>query len=148
MSVEQHQSVRQHVDRHLTMRLRMFCVIFPLKLGIIVFEVVYDRIEIGLVLEGIMIGLIIGLIFSRIYHLKWDEQTSTVVSQINWVGGIILTLYAILMICRIWVEASTLATFGLCISAGFMPGRLIGVRRGILKTLQALEISKSIPKKD
>ena len=147
MSVEQHKSIRQQVDRHLTMRLRMFCVIFPVKLGLIVIEVVNDQIEIGIVLEGIVIGLIIGLIISRIYHLNWDEQNSRVVSQINWIGGIILTLYAILMICRYWVEASTLATFGLCISAGFMPGRLIGVRRDILKTLQAFEISKSISKK-
>ena len=106
------------------MRLRIFCVIFPIKLG-----------------------LIIGLIISRIYHLNLDEQTSRVVSQINWIGGTILTLYTILMICRYWVEASTLVTFGLCISAGFMPGRLIGVCQGVIKTLQVFEISKSIANK-
>ncbi len=128
------------------MRLMIFCGLFPVKLGLIVLEVVNNQIEIGLVLVGIVIGLIIGLIISRIYDLNWDEKTSKVVSQINWVGGIILMLYAVLMICRYWVEASTLATFGLCLSAGFMPGRLIGVRRGIIKTLQELEYSKLISK--
>jgi hypothetical protein len=41
-----------------------------------------------------------------------------------------------------WIQASTLAVFGLSVSAGLMLGRIIGARRGILKALQALGILK------
>jgi len=141
MSVEKYQSVSQHLDGRLIWRLRVFCVIFPVKLELIVLEVVDDQIEVGLVFGGIVIGVILGMVMSHIYHLSWDDQTSRVVAQINWIGGIFLALYIVLLIGRYWIGTPTVVTFGLCISAGFMLGRLVGVRRGVLKIVQVLQIS-------
>ena len=138
---------RKHIDRRLIVRLRLYCITCLVMFGIIVIDAHRHMIGIGLAIGGTLIGIVIGIAVSRIYHLSWDEHTTKIIAQIDWIGGAILLLYLAFMVCRDrifahWIQASTLAAFGLCISAGLMLGRVIGARHGIMKTLQALGILK------
>lgn len=92
-------------------------------------------------------GLVLGIVVSRMYRLSWDEQTTKVVAQIDWIGGVILGLYITFIFFRDWffghwLQGATLVEFGLCISAGLMLGRVLGARRGISITLQSLGVMK------
>ena len=147
MVVQKYQPVRKHIDRRLIVRVKFFCITCLVMFGVIVAEVLRHKIGIGLAVEGIVIGLVIGVVVSRMYHVSWDEQTTKVVAQIDWFGGVILGLYIIFLFLRDWFfghwfQGSSLAEFCLCISAGLMLGRVLGARRGILITLQALGILK------
>ncbi len=147
MLAQERLPIREHIDRRLLKRMRLFCIICLVMIGVIIIDVLRNIIGIQLAVEGIIIGIVIGIVVSRMYHLSWDEQNTKVVAQIDWVGGFILALYIIFMICRDWffehwIQAATMAAFGLSISAGSMIGRVISTRRSILKTLRALGISK------
>jgi hypothetical protein len=139
--------IREHLDRRLVMQLRLFCAIFLVISGLIIVAVIRQTIEIKFAFGGILTGLVIGIVLSRMHHLTWDEQAAKVVGQIDWIGGVILTLYIVFLLGRDWlfghwVQAGFLMTLGLCLSAGTMFGRVFGVRHGILKILEALALVK------
>jgi len=145
MAVQKVHPARQHIDHRLIVRLRLYCITCLVMLGVIVVEIVRHKIGVTLAAGGIAIGLVLGIVVSRMYRLSWDEQTTKVVAQIDWIGGGILGLYITFIFFRDWLfghwlQGSTLVEFGLCISAGLMLGRVLGARRGISVTLQALGI--------
>lgn len=145
MAVQKVHPARQHIDHRLIVRLRLYCITCLVMLGVIVVEIVRHKIGVTLAAGGIAIGLVLGIVVSRMYRLSWDEQTTKVVAQIDWIGGAILGLYITFIFFRDWLfghwlQGSTLVEFGLCISAGLMLGRVLGARRGISVTLQALGI--------
>ncbi len=145
MAVQKVHPARQHIDHRLIVRLRLYCITCLVMLGVIVVEIVRHKIGATLAAGGIAIGLVLGIVVSRMYRLSWDEQTTKVVAQIDWIGGGILGLYITFIFFRDWIfghwlQGSTLVEFGLCISAGLMLGRVLGARRGISVTLQALGI--------
>ena len=145
MAVQKVHPARQHIDHRLIVRLRLYCITCLVMLGVIVAEVIRQKITIGLSFTGIVIGLVLGIVVSRMYRLSWDEQSTKVVAHIDWIGGVILGLYITFIFFRDWLfghwlQGSTLVEFGLCISAGLMLGRVLGARRGISVTLQALGI--------
>ncbi len=74
-----------------------------------------------------------------------DEKTNSVLSRVDWVGGVILLLYIIFLVYRNrlaapWVAQSYLGAFTLSISAGIMLGRIPGTLRGIWKLMAALSL--------
>ena len=145
MAVQKVHPARQHIDRRLIVRLRLYCITCLVMLGVIVVEVVRHKIGVTLAAGGIAIGLVLGIVVSRMYRLSWDEQTTKVVAQIDWIGGGILGLYITFIFFRDWffghwLKGSTLVEFGLCISAGLMLGRVLGARHGISIALQSLGI--------
>jgi len=145
MAVQKVHPARQHIDRRLIVRLRLYCITCLVMLGVIVVEIVRHKIGVTLAAGGIAIGLVLGIVVSRMYRLSWDEQTTKVVAQIDWIGGGILGLYITFIFFRDWIfghwlQGSTLVEFGLCISAGLMLGRVLGARHGISIALQSLGI--------
>ena len=147
MSLQKYHLVRQHIDHHLSLRLRIYLFICLTMIVLIIVDVLRDTIGAGLATIGIVLGMVLGLIVSRMYQLKWDEETTKVIAQIDWVGGIILVLYIAFLFSRDWlfghwVQAATLAAFGLSVTAGSMFARIIFARHGIHKTLQAISVLK------
>jgi hypothetical protein len=145
MAVQKVHPARQHIDHRLIVRLRLYCITCLVMLGVIVVEIVRHKMGITLAAGGIAIGLVLGIVVSRMYRLSWDEQTTKVVAQIDWIGGGILGLYITFIFFRDWffghwLQGSTLVEFGLCISAGLMLGRVLGARHGISIVLQSLGI--------
>ena len=133
----------QHIDRSLSIRLRMYCIIYLITLGMIIVDIFRHKISFGLAFGGILFGVLLGVVMSRTSRLSWDEEATKVVANIDWIGGIILAAYFVFMLGRDWffghwVRSATLAVFGISILVGKMFGRIFGIRRGIRKTLQAL----------
>lgn len=132
-------------DRRLKIRLRVFCGIWALYVFFICESLIRNEINVGLVVIGGLSGIIPGLILSRMHRIQWDEQSEKIVSRLDWTGAAILILYLLFLYERTWffghwVHSERLATFCLCVSAGTMTGRVLGIRRGFRKIMRALEL--------
>lgn len=142
------QQLRENLSRRLLFRLRVFVVIWLATVLVIAINVFRFDVSIGPVVTGILLGLVIGIIVSRKYRLSWDEESAQVIAQVDWVGGIILAAYILLIIGRKWIfghwiHAAPLAVFCLCISAGSLLGRFVGTASGVRHLLQACGIGNS-----
>jgi hypothetical protein len=135
----------QYIDQRIITRLRIYLVVMLVMLAVILFEVIKGSFSILLAIGGIIIGLGVGTIVSRTYNLSWDQETNNVISQIDWIGAIILVCYLIFIFTKTqflgyWVQGSPLFAIILGITAVTMLGRVMGTKRSINAILQALEI--------
>jgi len=147
MTPKVNQLIRQHVDRRILIQLRIFTIIFLVMVGVVVADLLRNKLSLNLALVGILIGIVLGGVRSRMYCFSWDEQAMKVVARIDLIGGIILALYLAFMVGRnwlfeYWLQATTIAAFGLAVSAGTMFGRVLGTSRGVQKILQAVGVFK------
>ncbi len=113
----------------------MYSVVFVIMLGIAVYNVARGDLSLWL-------GIGVGLVISRMFRLSWDEESSTVISRIDWLGGAILAAYVLFALFRNrlfshWVSGPALAAFTLSLVAGTMLGRVFGTVRGIRRILRA-----------
>jgi hypothetical protein len=112
-------------------------------LFVIVFEVLRGIFSIQWALIGVLIGLVVGTIVSRMYSLSWDEETNTVIANMDRIGVIILVAYLIWEFTKsqffgYWVEGNTLFAIILGITAGSMLVRVLSNKRNIELILEAL----------
>ena len=133
---------RDHVERKLLFRLRIFAVIALVMLIAVAVSTWRSQIDPWWTFGSLIGGTLVGLFVSRMFRLSWDEAGSAVVGRIDWVGGVILALYLVFALGRTWLfghwlEGATLAAVTLSLSAGVMVGRVLGMRRGVRKILSA-----------
>lgn len=138
-------AVIPYLDKRLVRRIRIYTLIMLIMLLVILFEVLQGTFSISWAVGGILIGLGIGTLVSRMYHLNWDEDTSQVISQIDWVGGVILVCYLIFVFTRThylsyWVQGVPLMGLIFSLTAGTMLGRVLITEHGIKKILKSWDI--------
>lgn len=131
-----------HVNKRLRFRVVLYFLISFVMIGIVLFDVWKGQVSLTLALLGIVVGGLIGIVASRMFHIRWDEQTSQIVSKFDTFGIIILLCYMAFsidrqMILGIFVHGHSLAAFSLSVVAGTMLGRAIGTGRSINKILLA-----------
>ncbi len=134
-----------YLDKRLIFRLRIYTLVMIFMLLVISGEVLSGTFSVAWALGGILIGLGVGILATRMYRLSWDEDTSHVISRIDWIGGIILICYLIFVFTRTyylsyWVQGTPLMGIIFSITAGTMLGRVLGTRRGIQKVLKTWHI--------
>jgi len=134
-----------YLDKRLIFRLRIYTLVMIFMLLVISGEVFSGTFSVAWALGGILIGLGVGTLATRMYRLSWDENTSHVISRIDWIGGIILICYLIFVFTRTyylsyWVQGAPLMGIIFSITAGTMLGRVLGTRRGIKKVLKTWHI--------
>jgi hypothetical protein len=142
--------ISKHLDPRLIKRLRIYTLIMVFMLLVIIYEVIAGTFSVPWALGGILIGLGIGTLVSRMYHLSWDEKTSNVIGQIDWIGGIILICYLIFVFTRVhylsyWIQGPPLMGLVFSLTAGTMLGRVLSTEHGIkriLKTWDVLDLRK------
>ncbi len=132
-------------DKRLIFRLRIYTLVMIFMLLVISGEVLSGTFSVAWALGGILIGLGVGTLATRMYRLSWDEDTSHVISRIDWIGGIILICYLTFVFTRTyylsyWVQGAPLMGIIFSITAGTMLGRVLGTRRGINKVLKTWHI--------
>jgi uncharacterized membrane protein YagU involved in acid resistance len=103
----------------------------------VAYEVLLGTITIQLAILGIVGGLIIGAIVGRMFRLNWDEDTSTVIGYVDWIGAVILIIYLIFIFARAQYLGLALI---LSITAGTMLGRVLSTRHNLNKILRAWKI--------
>jgi len=134
-----------YLDKRLIFRLRIYTLVMIFMLLVISGEVFSVTFSVAWARGGILIGLGVGTLATRMYRLSWDENTSHVISRIDWIGGIILIYYLIFVFTRTyylsyWVQGAPLMGIIFSITAGTMLGRVLGTRRGIKKVLKTWHI--------
>ena len=135
----------EKIDWKLMMRLRIYLLVMFAILAVIIFEVINGTFSIQWALVGILIGLVVGTIVTRMYNLSWDEETNSVIGEMDSIGVVILLGYLIWEFTKsnflgYWVEGSILSAIILGITAGSMLARVLRNKRSIEQILKALEI--------
>jgi heme/copper-type cytochrome/quinol oxidase subunit 4 len=134
---------REHLDRRLLLRLRFYFILMLIEFAIIVYEVLLGGVALTSTLFFGAVGLIIGIIMARRFHLGWDEKTNTVAGSTDVIGAIILVCYLIFVfykpdILGLYEQGHQLLVALLALSAGTQLGRIISMRRGVIKLQQAV----------
>lgn len=147
MKKEDKSAVIPYLDKRLVRRLRIYTVVMLIMLLVIIFEVLRGAFTAAWAGGGILIGLGIGTIISRMYSLKWDEDTSQVISRIDWIGAVILVCYLIFVFTRThylsyWIHGTPLLGLIFSLTAGTMLGRVLSTEHGIKKILKTWDILK------
>ncbi len=134
---------REHVDRHLLIRLRFYFLVMLITFAVIVFEVLNGSFAPAPAVVFVVVGLAVGIILTRRFHLSWDEKTNTVVGSTDVIGAIILACYVIFVLARpdifgLYAQGQQLLIAIVAISAGTQLGRIIGTRHGIKRLQQTV----------
>lgn len=135
----------KYLDQRLIKRLRIYTIVMVVMLLVIIYEVLTGTFSISWALGGMLIGLGIGTLVSRMYRLSWDEDTSNVIGQIDWIGAIILICYLVFVFTRThylsyWLQGPPLMGLVFSLTAGTMLGRVMTTERGIKRILRTWNI--------
>ena len=138
-------AVIPYLDKRLVRRIRIYSLVMIIMLLVIILEVLQGVFTISWAVGGILIGLGIGTLVSRMYSLNWDEETSQVISRIDWIGGVILVCYLTFVFTRThylsyWVQGAPLMGLIFSLTAGTMLGRVLSTEHGIKKILKTWDI--------
>jgi hypothetical protein len=113
--------------------------------GIVLYEIFKNTLPLEFAVVGIFIGLFVGIISARMYNLSWNHDAKKIVSRLDMLGIIILTVYIVFAIFRTklisyFVQGPVVGAISFSIIAGIMIGRVIGTRNAIIEILQEREI--------
>lgn len=132
---------KQHIDKKLIFRLRMFLLILTAMCGIVIYDVVTEAIGWLLVLTGIAVGVVLGYAVGYLSEVRWHEETSKVIGRMDKIGGVALVLYMLFSISRRWIfghwiHGPALTAFSFSIVLGVMLGRFLSTRIKIVRILK------------
>lgn len=134
-------NAKQHVERKLIIRLRIFFIVFIVLIGIIVYEINRQYLPAAACIGAIMLGVLIGAVFVRRKRIYWEEETARVIARMDRLGIGLLIIYIIFAISRHWLlhqwlHGDELTAFSLSLAAGAMLGRLLSMRSQIRQILK------------
>ncbi|AUB56271.1 MULTISPECIES: hypothetical protein [Methanobacterium] len=135
----------KYLDQRLIKRLRIYTIVMVVMLLVIIYEVITGTFSISWALGGVLIGLGIGTLVSRVYRLSWDDETSNVIGQMDWIGAIILICYLVFVFTRThylsyWLQGPPLMGLVFSLTAGTMMGRVMSTERGVKRILRTWNI--------
>lgn len=142
MHKEKREHVRKHIDKKLTRRLKMYAIISLIIIGIELYYIITGGIERYIAIGLFMISILLGIIFSRMFSIFRDDNVQQVVSRIDTIGWFILGFYILFSIARQYILNSFAIESGLIfgatfsIVAGLMLGRVLGMKKKIVKVLK------------
>ncbi len=134
MTAEQHQSdtLRELISPKIRVQTRLFFLIAAGMLITLIVRVAQGEISVPWAIASLVAGGIIGRLAGRSSLLSWDTETSTVVSRMDLLGGIVLLLYLGFVfgkgrIVGHWIhDAHLVAAIGFGLTAGAMLSRVAG----------------------
>jgi hypothetical protein len=137
--------VRQFVQRKLIIRLRIFFFLFFILIDIIFYEISLYYISPLMAIGSLIFGFFSGLLFVRRKKIYWEEDTARVISKMDQVGIVLLVIYILFSATRHWLlhqwlQGNQLTAFSFSFAAGAMGGRLISMRRQIVRVLREQKI--------
>lgn len=130
------EALRQHVDRSLIVKARLYAVISAAAFLISIVESAQSNLDAWLATGvALIVGLAIGRVASRSQRLSWDSFELKVVGIMDVLGGLLLVAYVAFVFLRdrivgIWVPPDHVASVSMALLAGAMMGQLLGIRAG------------------
>jgi hypothetical protein len=131
---------KEHIDKKLLTRMRIFVIILVIMTGALVYEVLVSGIHPLWIVLGIVSGLIIGFIAGRMFSIEWHTEKSKVVARLDRFGIIVLILYIAFSVARHWIfeqwfAGAKLSAFTVSFIEGAMLGRILSMGFHIKKVL-------------
>jgi hypothetical protein len=132
---------RTHIDKKLLIRLRMFAFIFLVMAGVGVYNVLVGNVRLVLALSALGGGILVGLIVGRANRIIWHEEDGKAIAKMDAFGIMILVAYIVFAIFRKqifghWLAGHELSGFIIWFSSGIMLGRLLTLRKMVIKVLR------------
>ncbi|MDB5204702.1 MAG: hypothetical protein JWP09_730 [Candidatus Taylorbacteria bacterium] len=142
--------IHPHIERKLLTRLYIFLAISIAIMLYIIREVWIGNIFWLLALAGVCIGSVVGIILGRLMGVAWHKETEKVISKMDTAGAIALVLFIVIDMSREWVfghwiHGVQLSVFTLCILAGALFGRFLGMRSSVFQVLKEQDIAEGNP---
>ncbi len=139
--------VRQFVQRKLIIRLRIFFFLFFILVDIFFYEISLHYISPWMATGALLFGFLSGLLFVRRKKIYWEEETARVIGKMDQVGVVLLVIYIIFSVTRHWLlhqwlQGNQLTAFSFSFAAGAMGGRLLSIRKQIVRVLREQKIIK------
>lgn len=99
------------------------------------------RINPLLALFGFGLALGTGLLFSRTFNVIWHTEREKVVSQMDIMGILVLSIYIFIDVNRLflfrhWIHGQALSDFSLILIGGLFCGRFLGTHLRIHKLVK------------
>ena len=131
---------KNHIDKKLLRRLRLFVAVLAIMSGILVYEVYISHIKILLLVLGFVFGTGIGLVAGRMFSIEWHVEDKKVIGRLDRIGIVVLVLYIVFSISRhfifqYWLTGAILSAFTFSFIEGAMLGRILSMRFSIQKVL-------------
>lgn len=131
---------KKHLDKKLARRMRILTIILCVMTGVLAYNMYISHISLLLVFLGVALGCAVGFFAGRMFLIKWSEEDSKIIGNIDLLGGIVLVLYVAVSIARSWIFAHwfkgvILTSFTFSFIEGAMIGRLLSMRFNIKKIL-------------
>lgn len=131
---------KKHLDKKLARRMRILTIILCVMTGVLAYNMYISHISLLLVFLGVVLGCTLGFFAGRMFLIKWSEEDSKIIGNIDLLGGIVLVLYVAVSIARSWIFAHwfkgvILTSFTFSFIEGAMIGRLLSMRFNIKKIL-------------
>jgi hypothetical protein len=137
---------REHLDLYVDRRLRMRVRIYLGLAVVLILFVLYRMFEEGqdfwYTLAALAVGLFAGFLFSRMYKIEWNVEGQKVMSQLDWIGGIVLACYIAFELAghfffERYFSGPSVLTLILALAAGAVLGRGLGMARTMIRVLRA-----------
>lgn len=134
-----------HLDKKLRFRLRIYFIISVIMVGVVMFEVLSEKVSLSIASMGLVLGVFVGVAAARMFLLSWHKDAKKVISRLDIVGGTILILYIIFAIFRgkiisHFVQGSQVTGTSLAVVAGIMIGRVFGTGQKIISILKEQDL--------
>jgi hypothetical protein len=143
--------IHPYIEKKLLIRLYIFLIISILLVIYIVHEIYRGNIFWLLAVTGICFGGVAGIVLGRFMGVTWHEEKEKVISKLDVVGAIAIVLFITLDLSREWIfghwiQGVSLSVFTLCVLAGALFGRFLGMRYKVLHILKEQDIVEGDPK--
>ncbi|MES2223951.1 MAG: hypothetical protein V4469_03390 [Patescibacteria group bacterium] len=142
--------IQPHIEKKLLIRLYIFLFIAIALVIYIIREIFVGDIFWLLALVGVCLGAVIGIVLGRLMGIAWHKETEKVISKMDTAGAIALVLFVVIDMSREWVfghwiHGVSLSVFTLCVLAGALFGRFLGMRSSVFQVLKDQNIAEGNP---
>ncbi|WP_026463834.1 DUF1453 family protein [Adhaeribacter aquaticus] len=131
---------KRYLDRLVLARFRMFTLACTGMTTLGIYYFIEGHITFMQAFLALGAGLIIGFLVGRTNNIKWQEKDKKVFAKFDVFGLIIMASYLLFVMVRRkilgqWLAGDELSGFILFLCSGIMLGRLVTLRKMVLKVL-------------
>lgn len=140
-------NLQDKIHRQLKLRLIFYFCILCLALGIAIYHILEDWVNIFFPSVALFTGMGIGFYLSRIHKISWDKRAKKVISQMDTIGILMFAGYIIFTLHREeiidqFIHGPAVVATSFSLLAGIMYGRIAGVQGKIKEVFRQQKIIK------